>query len=499
MKELRRNTKYIVISIVVLVMILLFVALLSNSKKDENNVSKLTLDLKGESNINIVKGDTYHESGYLAHDSVDGDLTNKVLVEGNLDTETIGNYEIKYTISNSKGNRVQKIRKVNVIADLSDLEIELDYSPKELTNNDVIITLKITGDGYDFMVDPDGNIDNSNLLEYRVVNNDEYVFSIKRKDGIVIEKTVEINNIDKKKPTGSCKNLIENGKSKISVIATDESGIDKYSYTIDGVLKNQSSSDTYLYDKETKNVVITAYDKAGNYELINCITSYAIGPWPVDYHRNLNETSKDIFYNESTYGNNNYIIYYPKSLNLKEKNPLVIYLGGGGEIGSNIDLIRGTAFATNMKKGIFKGAIYLIPQCRTGWEYCFSSLKTLIDNIVSQYNVDPNRISIMGHSHGAVSTYQMIARYQNFFSAAAILSGNTERKVGSNSLKKIKIIVYYGAKDSNITAGRIRTKALIDEGVNMKYIEFPNEGHPIQNRVINETNTIEWLIAQKKQ
>ena len=498
MKELKGYTKYIVLFIVVLVIILLFVVLSSNSNKNEKS-SKLTLELKGELNITIIKGDNYHESGYTAYDSQEGDLTNKVVVEGDINNETVGSYEIQYMVSNNRGDTVKKARIVNVIANLSDLTLNIDYDPKELTNEDVAINLEVSGDGFDFILDPDGNISKSNTLEYIAKENDEYLFSIKRKDGIVIEKTIEITNIDKKKPIGSCKNLIENGKSKITVVASDENGIDKYSYTIDGVLKNQSTSDTYLYEKETNNVVVTAYDKAGNYELINCITTNAIGPWPVDYHRDTKATSKDIFYKESTYGNNNYIIYYPKNLDLKEKNPLVIYLGGGGEIGSNIDLIRSTAFVNNMKKGIFKGAIYLAPQCRTGWEYCFSSLKTLIDNVVSQYNVDSKRISIMGHSHGAVSTYQMIARYQNFFSAAAILSGNTERKVGSVSLKNIKIIVYYGAKDSNITAGRIRTKALIDEGVNMKYIEFPNEGHTIQNRVINETNTIEWLIAQKKQ
>lgn len=139
MKELKGYTKYIVLFIVVLAIILLFVVLSSNLNNDEKS-SKLTLELNGELNITIIKGDSYHESGYTAYDSKEGDLTNKVIVESNLNNEIVGSYEIQYRVSNNRGDTVKKTRNVNVIADLSNLTFDIDYNPKELTNEAITIT-----------------------------------------------------------------------------------------------------------------------------------------------------------------------------------------------------------------------------------------------------------------------------------------------------------------------------------------------------------------------
>ncbi len=494
----KKTFKYLIIVDILLVIVFLIIFFFyADNIKKEKEESVLRLELYGEVELTLIKGSEYKEPGYIAYDSIEGILTDKVIVTGDVDTTIVGNYEIKYKVSNSKGKTIERTRKVNVIFDVTDLEVDIDYNPKELTNRDVVITIKLTGEGYQEFEDFNNEVSTLNEKEYVVNSNGYYSFNIKRKDGKVFNKSVSIENIDKDNPTGSCINKRKNGKSEITVDAKDEFGIKNYEYKIDGDIKEQTTNNTYIHSKSSSKVSVIIYDNAGNSNEITCSNKYEVGAWPIDYKRDETSSTGNYYY-EGTYGNNNYILYYPKELDLKDKNPLVIFLGGGDEIGSNINLIRGTAFGVNMKKGIFKDAIYLLPQCRTGWEYCLSSLRTLIDDVVKKYNVDNKRISIMGHSHGAVSTYQMIARNQNYFSAAAILSGNTERKVDSNSLKNIKIVVYYGDKDSNITAGRIRTKILIDEGVNLKYIELKGEGHPIQGRVINGTDTIEWLIAQQR-
>lgn len=71
--------------------------------------------------INLVGGDKsiyigtkYEESGYNAIDNCDGDITDKVKVEGYVNTNKAGIYEIKYSVVDKSDNKAEKIRKVTV-------------------------------------------------------------------------------------------------------------------------------------------------------------------------------------------------------------------------------------------------------------------------------------------------------------------------------------------------------------------------------------------------
>ena len=51
---------------------------------------------------------------YTARDNYDGDITTKVKVDSNVDINTKGNYEIKYCVEDSSGNKTEEIAKVHV-------------------------------------------------------------------------------------------------------------------------------------------------------------------------------------------------------------------------------------------------------------------------------------------------------------------------------------------------------------------------------------------------
>ena len=76
---------------------------------------KLTLELLGNSIINIDQYATYVEPGYVAKDDEDGDLTSKVIVSGEVDTNNAGTYVLNYSVTNSRNETQTKDRKVNVI------------------------------------------------------------------------------------------------------------------------------------------------------------------------------------------------------------------------------------------------------------------------------------------------------------------------------------------------------------------------------------------------
>jgi len=76
---------------------------------------KPQITLKGNSYQCIIQNENYAEAGYKAVDNIDGDITDRVVVEGSVNCEELGTYSIKYAVSDAVGNIAEVVRTVRVI------------------------------------------------------------------------------------------------------------------------------------------------------------------------------------------------------------------------------------------------------------------------------------------------------------------------------------------------------------------------------------------------
>ena len=76
--------------------------------------SRRSLALKGDSEITIQAGSDYTDPGYTAEDNVDGDLTDKVSVDGSVNTYSAGTYSLTYKVQDNYGNEAAVTRTVTV-------------------------------------------------------------------------------------------------------------------------------------------------------------------------------------------------------------------------------------------------------------------------------------------------------------------------------------------------------------------------------------------------
>ena len=58
--------------------------------------------------------------GITAIDDHEGDITSRIIVEGKVNSEEPGDYQIVYTVKDNAGNVGKKVRKVTVVKDDSD-------------------------------------------------------------------------------------------------------------------------------------------------------------------------------------------------------------------------------------------------------------------------------------------------------------------------------------------------------------------------------------------
>lgn len=80
---------------------------------------KPTINLVGGDTVYVYKNQEYKDRGYTASDNCDGDITDKVNVINNVDTNKDGEYNISYSVVDTFGNKNTISRKVIVYSDIS--------------------------------------------------------------------------------------------------------------------------------------------------------------------------------------------------------------------------------------------------------------------------------------------------------------------------------------------------------------------------------------------
>lgn len=224
-------------------------------------VGATSIYLSGDLTVYLRIGDTYIEPGYTVIDSIDSNLTDKVIVNNKVDTTKEGIYRITYMVTNSTGITTQSLRTVIVMG--SNISLSLDN--EKITNKEVGINIYIIDNYFDYLVLPNGTKITDKKYTYKVSDNGEYKFLIYDKLGKSKEETIKVNNIDSVPPTGSCQGTYGTGKTILNISASDNSGISKYS-----VNSEYYTSNKITLDKELSSVLVSVYDKAGNSTNITC-------------------------------------------------------------------------------------------------------------------------------------------------------------------------------------------------------------------------------------
>ena len=118
---------------------------------DDKTAPQITL--KGNSSATLYVGDKYYESGVIATDNCDGDIANKVVTSGNVDTSRIGTYTITYSVIDSKNNKVSNTRTIKVKSrpthsnteNKGTIYLTFDDGPKQGTTDIILDILKEEG------------------------------------------------------------------------------------------------------------------------------------------------------------------------------------------------------------------------------------------------------------------------------------------------------------------------------------------------------------------
>lgn len=218
-----------------------------------------------------------------------------------------------------------------------------------------------------------------------------------------------------------------------------------------------------------------------------------------------------------------YRILFPENLKKDEKYPLVLFLHGAGESGSDNEkqLTHGGQMWLNPVNRAEHPTFVIAPQCPLDgyWAYMqcpvslnptemplevplsplFKAVKELLDTYLKRSDVDKSRVYVIGLSMGGMGTFDLAVRYPDVFAAAIPICGtvNPDRLVVA---KNVNFRIFHGDADDIVTVegSRAAYKALKAIGADVEYIEFPGCRHSSWNLAFNYPDFMEWLFCQKK-
>ena len=128
-----------------------------------------------------------------------------------------------------------------------------------------------------------------------------------------------------------------------------------------------------------------------------------------------------------------YRLYIPEGYEAADESledlPLVIWLHGSGESGTdNEEQLLANRGALNFSSKEAQAAhpcFVLAPQTNVGWnDVALTNIKTIVDGMLTEYNVDGSRIYVIGCSMGGMGTRQMIQMYPEMVAAGIPLANN---------------------------------------------------------------------------
>ena len=218
--------------------------------------------------------------------------------------------------------------------------------------------------------------------------------------------------------------------------------------------------------------------------------------------------SKGLFTKYDSASGLNYWIYIPDGSAIEDlsKIPLIIFLHGNGEIGKDLSVLKTNntmvkllSYDTSFNK---YGAIIIAPQATDSswsWAWQYPRLKILADNVVAEYGINKDKISITGFSGGAIGCWRFALKYPDFISCVVPVAGYTPNYSGEGNLhKKASLWCIVGERDGY---SRPNMEALYNNfkkyDNTAKLTIVPGIGHNCYVPY-RDYNVIDWMAKQTR-
>ena len=195
-----------------------------------------------------------------------------------------------------------------------------------------------------------------------------------------------------------------------------------------------------------------------------------------------------------------YLVWQPRDYGKGKKVPLLIMLHGSGSCGHDLSKLRDTQvlkYAATHPDFPFMVVLPQSPSEKDWWS--LETLDAWLDDVMSKYDVDPDRVYLTGISMGAYGVWDWACHRPDRFAAIAPLAGEGNDDLAAE-LKHVPVWAFHGARDTAVSpAEEVRMVDAVNRtGGSAKLTMYPDLGHNIGTRTYSSPELYAWLLEHRR-
>ena len=205
-----------------------------------------------------------------------------------------------------------------------------------------------------------------------------------------------------------------------------------------------------------------------------------------------------------------YLLFTPNGYdgNGTKRWPLMLFLHGAGERGSDIWKVTTHGPPKNVAQNPAFPFIVVSPQCPEGEVWSSESLLGLLDKVMQELKVDPERVYLTGLSMGGYGTWDLGMEHPEKFAAIVPICGGGEllrillaEGEKKQALQSLGVWAFHGGKDPIVPVEE--SQRMIDllkkTGVkDAKLTVYPEAGHDSWTETYRNPELYEWLLSHSR-
>jgi predicted peptidase len=194
-----------------------------------------------------------------------------------------------------------------------------------------------------------------------------------------------------------------------------------------------------------------------------------------------------------------YLLYLPENYGKPtEGSPLLLFLHGSGERGSDLSLVKVHGPPKLIAQGQHLPFVVVSPQCPEKQQWNAKRLLALLDNLESRYSIDRNRVYVTGLSMGGFGTWSLIAAEPDRFAAAVPVCGHSHPN-GAQPASRVPTWIFVGDRDHVGLVGNSRgmVNSLQAMNADVKFTLYSGVGHDSWTQTYATPELYEWMLRHR--
>lgn len=195
-----------------------------------------------------------------------------------------------------------------------------------------------------------------------------------------------------------------------------------------------------------------------------------------------------------------YLMFVPKHKVPRDRGqPLLIFLHGSGERGSDIALVKVHGPPKLVQTHPDFPFVTVSPQLEAGSDWDVAKLDAILAQVRQRVRIDAARIYLTGLSRGGHATWRWAAERPGLFAAIVPIAGRGDETKACR-LKEMPVWAFHGDKDSVVApeGSSKMVEAINACGGQARMTMYDNTGHDSWTRAYDDPSLYAWLLAQQK-